>query len=135
MTTRTRMKWKLESEERSAAGTGQINYNALSKSTNRDRVIPAPGEIKTAANSCVTRRKKVLKPPGAAARRPPPVRPRSAAKPAPASDFSPNTQRALKAARAADAAEAFKAPQLRKSTRQRVEDAERERERNEQVGG
>lgn len=79
-------------------------------------------------------RKKVLKPPGAATRRPVQGRTKSAAAARPAgAPLSPGAQAAISAALAAEAAEQFQAPTLRKSTRQRVEEAEKERERAEQV--
>ena len=76
----------------------------------------------------------MLKPPGAAARRPAPVkvagREKVAAKTNAEDSLSPNTRAAIKAAKEADAAEIM-APTLRRSTLQRVEEAEKERQQAE----
>ena len=98
--------------------------------------------LRTAHNHLLTRpwspciRRKTLKPPGAAAvKRPQPAPKKDAHEAAgPSSPTSPGTRAAIKVAQLADAAEQVQAPQLRKSTRQRVEDAEKERVRIEQVG-
>lgn len=78
-------------------------------------------------------RKKALKPPGAAgaARRPPPVKttPLSGDPATAKAPMSPASKAALKAAKQAMAAE-FQAPSLRKSTLQKVEEAEKERIEN-----
>lgn len=79
-------------------------------------------------------RKKVLKPPGAAARKLPPLKlpSRQAAGQSDQEVISPSTRAAIKAAKDADAAE-FMAPTLRKSTMQRIEEAERERQEAERL--
>lgn len=72
----------------------------------------------------------MLKPPGAAARKLPPLklagREKAGKKVGEEEVISPNTRAAIKAAREAEAAD-FMAPTLRKSTMQRVEEAEKER--------
>ncbi|CAL5221719.1 g3963 [Coccomyxa viridis] len=95
-------------------------------------------------------RRKALKPPGAAgARKPPPQQRKSLAvqiRPSeapmdqqplgsPTSPMSPTTRAAVKQAQveALQEAQQFKAPTLRKSTRERIEEAEKERQRAEQV--
>ena len=82
-------------------------------------------------------RRKVLKPPGAAG-----VRKLAATRPKPSpaaghsppeAPLSPGARIALKAAKEAEAAELFEAPTLRRSTKQRVEEAEKVRQRIKQV--
>lgn len=79
-------------------------------------------------------RKRVLKPPGAAARKPPPLKlaGKSKASTGVVEPLSPSTKAAIKAAKEADAAELM-APTLRRSTMQRVEEAEKERQQAENM--
>ena len=98
------------------------------------RALLASLQLNRAYSAC---RRKALKPPGAAgARRPAAARPKPlpAAGPSPPeAPLSPGSRIALKAAKEAEAAELFEAPTLRRSTKQRVEEAEKVRQHMEQV--
>lgn len=81
-------------------------------------------------------RKKTLKPPGGVGKKPAPIKvagkAKAVAKAAEESSLSPSTRAAIKAAKDADAIE-LAAPTLRRSTMQRVEEAEKERQQAEKL--
>ena len=137
MTNLMRMRWRQTCAVKSAAGEQRPGLMSHLGASCHFRLVRAPLASLQLNRAYSTCRRKVLKPPGAAgARRPVATRPKplpGAGPSPPEAPLSPGARTALKAAKEAEAAELFEAPTLRRSTKQRVEEAEKVRQRMEQV--